>query len=108
MSDEFLDGRKSAWLMMLRHCLSGLGYKSEQGVKAALILEREEAIAQLVEDCGTFLNAAGKAQRLGLKGVSPELPKNQQEKNIHGVYCGIAKLRQAMVDFERAIGEASL
>ena len=68
----------------------------------------QEALAQLVEDCGAFLTAAGKAQRLGLKGVNPELPKNQQEKNIHGVLREIANLRQAMVGFERAIGETPL
>jgi len=31
----------------------------------------QEALAQLVEDCGFLLTAAGKAQRLGLKGVIP-------------------------------------
>ncbi len=68
----------------------------------------EEALAQLVEDCGTFLAAAGKAQRLGLQGVNPELPKAQQEKYIWEVFREVANLRQAMVEFERAIGGTPL
>jgi len=40
--------------------------------------------------------------------MNPKLPKNQQEKNIVGVLHGIANLRQAMVGFERAIGETPL
>lgn len=44
-------GSRSAWASMLRECVRELGYKSDEGSKAAWISEREAAVAMLRQVC---------------------------------------------------------
>jgi hypothetical protein len=46
-------GERLAWRQMLRQCLQGLGY-DEETKAAALIVEREEAVAALRSLCADF------------------------------------------------------
>lgn len=48
---DYERGSRMAWTLMLQQCLMHLGYKSEEGSKAAWILEREAAIRALRDVC---------------------------------------------------------
>jgi hypothetical protein len=51
----WIQGRKSAWLSLLRICLTELGYDNEElRDRHSWIMEREEALVQLRELCEDF------------------------------------------------------
>lgn len=48
---DYERGSRMAWALMLQECLRHLGYKSEDGARAAWILEREAALRALRDIC---------------------------------------------------------
>ncbi|MDE2106892.1 MAG: hypothetical protein KGL39_57285 [Patescibacteria group bacterium] len=66
---------------------------------------REQFYGYLIEECGEVLAAAGKTLRWGEMSVNPELPKEQQERNVDWLLREMADLRGAMERLERFLDE---
>jgi predicted RND superfamily exporter protein len=62
---------------------------------------REEALAQLNEECGEVVAAIGKTMRFGYYSVNPLLAVSEQEMNIDWVKRETQDLKLAIENFER-------
>lgn len=56
----------------------------------------DQSLAHVVEECGEFLQAAGKTQRWGWDSTNPEIPAEERETNLQW-------LRRELTDLEEAI-----
>jgi hypothetical protein len=61
------------------------------------------AVGKSVEEAGEFLAAIGKTLRWGWFSSNPELPADQQERNIEWVRREVDDLRGALDNLEREI-----
>lgn len=62
------------------------------------------AVGKLVEECGELQAALGKMLRWGPDSVNPELPPEQQERNIDWVRREIADVTDAIENFLKEAG----
>lgn len=69
------------------------------------------AMGKAVEEAGEFLAAAGKTMRWGFGSFNPDLPPEQQEKNVDWLRREMADLRGALDNLEsemNRVGHVSL
>ena len=68
----------------------------------------EGYLGHLVEECGEFLAAAGKAWRWGWHSVNPDVSPEQQQSNLRWLQMELADLKEAIERFEKCIEEGRL